>query len=83
MAFLWTRKPPVPDRVPTDDVVPVYLFDDVDVFRCIIVDVGLRFDDVLDHKKLRLSVVRLMQIGNWRKVGARLRRNVVHLPIFT
>jgi hypothetical protein len=63
MAFLWTEKPPVPDRAPTDDVVPVYLFDDVDVFRCIIVDVGLRFDDVLDHENLRLSLVRLMQIG--------------------
>src|ERR1700733_14812736 len=66
MAFLWTRKPPVPDRAPTDDVVPVY-----------------RFDDVLDLEKLRPSLVQLMQIGNWRKVGARLRRNVVHLPIFT
>lgn len=76
MAFLWSKKRPTPDRVPTDDVVPLHLFDGMDVYRAIVVDLALRFDDVLDHEKLRLALVRLLEIGNWRKLGARLRRNV-------
>lgn len=39
-------------------------------------DLTLRFDDVLDHEKMRLALVRLVELGNWRKLGARLRMNV-------
>ncbi|KAI7198592.1 hypothetical protein KC316_g3977 [Hortaea werneckii] len=34
-----------------------------------------RFDDVLDPEKLRKALERLLQIGGWRKLGARLRLN--------
>ena len=63
--------------MPTDDVIPLHDFDTGDTIQAIVVDFALRFDDVLDHEKLRLALERLMQIGNWRKLGARLRRNVL------
>jgi len=62
--------------VPTDHIIALHYFDDVEIFQAVVVDFALRFDDVLDHEKLRLALERLMQIGNWRKLGARLRRNV-------
>ncbi|KIA75846.1 hypothetical protein HK57_00373 [Aspergillus ustus] len=33
----------------------------------------LRFDDVIEPEKLRQSLGRLLEIGNWRKLGARVR----------
>jgi len=41
-----------------------------------VLDFTLRFDDVLDPEKLSAALVRLMELGNWRKLGARLRMNV-------
>jgi hypothetical protein len=41
-----------------------------------VLDFTLRFDDVLDSEKLGAALVRLMELGNWRKLGARLRMNV-------
>jgi hypothetical protein len=82
MAFLWSKKRPAPDRVPTDDVIPLHSFDDMDVYRAVVLDFSLRFDDVLDHEKLRLALVRLLEIGDWRKLGARLRRNVRYLHTY-
>lgn len=77
MGFLWSKKRHSPGRVPSDDVVPLPFFDDTDVFRRIILNVTFRFDDVLDHEKLRVALTRLLEIGDWRKLGARLRRNDV------
>jgi hypothetical protein len=54
----------------------------MDVYRAIVLDFSLRFDDVLDHEKLRLALVRLLEIGDWRKLGARLRRNVRYLHTY-
>jgi hypothetical protein len=77
MAFLFSKKHLKPEQLPTDIVIPLHYFDDNDVFRAIIVDFSLYFDDVLDHEKLRQALVRLMEIGNWKKLGARLRINVL------
>ena len=82
MAFPWTKKRPAPERVLTDDVVPLHFFDDLNIYRAIVLNFALRFDDVLDHEKLRLALVRLMQIGDWRKLGARLRSNVLLYPLY-
>ncbi|OJJ47737.1 hypothetical protein ASPZODRAFT_15186 [Penicilliopsis zonata CBS 506.65] len=35
----------------------------------------LRFNDVLDPEKLHSSLVELLKIGDWKKLGGRLRRN--------
>jgi hypothetical protein len=40
-----------------------------------------RFDDVLDAEKLRIGLVRLMELGNWGKLGGRLRENVNCTPV--
>lgn len=35
-----------------------------------------RFDDVLDEAKLKGSLERLLEIGEWRQLGARIRLRV-------
>jgi hypothetical protein len=79
MAFLFSKKQTTPEKVPTDEVIPLHYWDDNEVFRSIIVDFALRFDDVLDHEMLRRALARLMEIGDWRKLGARLRIKVLPL----
>jgi hypothetical protein len=36
----------------------------------------LRFNDVLDADKLHASLSRLLEIGDWKKVGGRLKLTV-------
>jgi len=36
----------------------------------------MRFNDVLDGKKLKDSLSRLLEIGDWKKLGGRLRYKV-------
>lgn len=43
------------------------------------VEVALRFDSTLDSEKLQKSLKRLLEIGNWRQLGGRLRRRDVCL----
>ncbi|EXF74678.1 hypothetical protein CFIO01_08748 [Colletotrichum fioriniae PJ7] len=59
--------------VATDDVYPVHFFDDTKPFREMLLNWTLRFDDVLDAEKLNLSLSRLIEIGDWRKFGGRMR----------
>lgn len=68
------RSPPAP--VETDDVYPVHMLDDTKTLRDIVVTWTLRFNDVLDAEKLHASLAKLLEIGDWRKVGGRLRLNV-------
>jgi hypothetical protein len=65
-----------PPVVETDDVFPLHMLDDTKSLRDIVVAWTLRFNDVLDADKLHTSLSRLLEIGDWRKVGGRLRRNV-------
>ena len=46
-----------------------------------VLDFTMRFDDVLDPEKLCTALTRLMELGNWRKLGARLRMNVKDAPV--
>lgn len=62
--------------VATDDVYPVHFFDDTKPFREMLLNWTLRFDDVLDAEKLNLSLSRLIEIGDWRKFGGRMRMRV-------
>ncbi|KAB8659294.1 hypothetical protein FH972_026183 [Carpinus fangiana] len=72
----------------TDTVVPLPVFDDQAALRCMVLYETLRFDEVLDPERLRHALERLMRIGGWRKLGARLRTSLedkdkleYHIPI--
>jgi hypothetical protein len=77
---VFAKKPVVtaPATVPTDTVVPFHTFDSSPYLRTLILNFTYRFDDVLDVDKLRTSLERLYEIGDWRKLGARVRLNVGH-----
>jgi hypothetical protein len=81
MAAIWrlltasaTKSPPPP--VETDEIYPVHMLDDTKTLRDIVVIWTLRFNDVLDADKLHASLSKLLEIGDWKKVGGRLRLNV-------
>ena len=65
-----------PAKVPTDRVIPLRYWDDLEYIRCICHDFTFRIDDVLDVQKLESALDRLMEIGNWGQLGARLRMKV-------
>ncbi|KAM4066509.1 transcriptional regulator sdnM [Hirsutella rhossiliensis] len=58
--------------VQDDDVYPVHVFDDAKVNRKLLSWV-MRFNDVLDPERLHAALSRLLEIGDWRKLGGRLR----------
>ncbi|OOQ85454.1 putative LysR family regulatory protein [Penicillium brasilianum] len=60
---------------PADTILPFHYWDDDHHTRGLSFDITFRFDDVLEHEKLRISLSRLLEIGDWRKLGARIRRN--------
>jgi hypothetical protein len=49
------------------------MLDDTPTLRGIVVTWTLRFNDVLDPEKLHASLSKLLEIGDWKKVGGRLR----------
>jgi hypothetical protein len=65
-----------PERIATDTVLPLHPMDDTSVNKSFVLYLMLRFDDVLDPERLRSSLETLLEHGNWRKLGARLRLNV-------
>lgn len=73
--FFEEIKPKKPTN-PTDTIVPIHYFDDNAINRSVLLYITLRFDDVLDPDKLRQGFERLMEIGDWRKLGARVRKTV-------
>ncbi|KAJ0121348.1 O-acetyltransferase PaAT-2 [Diaporthe amygdali] len=71
--------------VPVDRIVPFHRFDDAIGLRNSILVWTLRFDDVLDAAKLRDSLNALLSIGNWKRLGGRVRKKrdgklEVHIP---
>jgi len=68
------RIPPPP--VESDDVYPIHMLDDSKTLKSIVVTWTLCFNDVLDADKLHTSLSALLEIGDWRKVGGRLRLKV-------
>jgi hypothetical protein len=73
--FQTARKPPAP--IPTDTVVPIHYFDDNSINRSVLLYITLRFDHVLDPERLRHGFEKLMEFGDWRKLGARVRMTVI------
>ncbi|RAL15386.1 uncharacterized protein BO97DRAFT_384479 [Aspergillus homomorphus CBS 101889] len=68
-------RPPHPETFPTDTIVPIGFWDGRSYQHSICMEVTYRFDDVLDVERLNHSLTRLLQLGEWHKLGARLRRN--------
>ncbi|XHG02596.1 hypothetical protein AWENTII_005941 [Aspergillus wentii] len=56
-------------------IIPLHSKDATWMNRGIALEFTLQFDDVLDAEHLRRSLQRLMEIGDWKKLGARLRLN--------
>jgi hypothetical protein len=59
-----------------DEVVPFRFWDRQDVVQKIVMEFTFRFDDILDTGKLKSSLERLLEIGEWRGLGARFKKNV-------
>ncbi|KFY99647.1 hypothetical protein V498_00599 [Pseudogymnoascus sp. VKM F-4517 (FW-2822)] len=57
------------------------MLDDNKVLNSIVVAWTLRFNDVLDPDRLHTSLSRLLEIGDWRKLGGRLTRKGTGLEI--
>lgn len=74
--FATFRRRPRPPMVPTDRMIPMRIWDDLSHLRSLAHDFTFRFDDVLDIPKLRAALERLMEVGDWGQLGARLRLNV-------
>ena len=66
---------PLP-RVENDEIYPVHMLDSRKSLRVIVVTWTLRFNDVLDADKLHASLSKLLEMGDWKKVGGRLRLKV-------
>ncbi|VUC29898.1 unnamed protein product [Clonostachys rosea] len=71
--------------VDTDEVFPLYFLDNLQAGRVLVLSQTLKFDDVLDPEKLHDGLRKLIQHGDWRKLGGRLRKksdgNVeLHVP---
>lgn len=58
-----------------DDVYPIHALDDTKVNRCFVTWM-MRFNDVLDPRKLHDALSKLLEIGDWKKLGGRLRYKV-------
>jgi hypothetical protein len=67
--------PASPQIVPTDTIIPFHDYDDTDTTNGLSFDFTFRFDDLLDDERLRVALSRLLELGDWRKLGARIRRN--------
>ncbi|TVY60864.1 Transcriptional regulator sdnM [Lachnellula suecica] len=77
-----TRHPPGP-AFPEEEVYPLHLQDYN--FRRLLMVMTMRFDDVLDAEKLNKALSQLLETGDWRKLGGRLRSDgagklEIHVP---
>lgn len=62
----------------SDDVFPVHFVDQAGIIRASIINYTFRFNDVLDPGNLHGSLVKLLGMEDWRKLGGRLRKDVRH-----
>lgn len=69
-----------PPTVPTDTVIPLHYLDDTGFFAGVVLDIGMIYDEVLDPEKLRRAMESLLERPGWKKLGARIRKNV-RLPV--
>lgn len=69
------KQPQAPPRVPSDTVIPFH-FKDNTILQGVIIDFAFVFDDVLDPEKIHAAWERMVENhGDWRKLGARIRKN--------
>jgi hypothetical protein len=73
---MFSRKPTPPSKVESDEVVPLPFFDDTLLLANNVITHMYVYDTVLDAKKLSDSLERLAQRPGWRKMSARVRKNV-------
>lgn len=58
----------------SDDIVyPTHMIDNVSVLKFLVMAWTMRFNDVLNTDKLHKSLAELLTVGNWKKLGGRLR----------
>ncbi|VUC24922.1 unnamed protein product [Clonostachys rosea] len=74
MQWLWGSKPPNLEPVKGDIVYPTHFMDNKDIFDGLLLASAWQFNDVLDADKVHASFCRLLEIGDWRKLGGRFRR---------
>lgn len=65
-----------PEVVPTDKIIPLRCHDDSKPLRENVFNLSFRFHAELDESRLHSSLARLVEIGEWKILGARLRLNV-------
>jgi hypothetical protein len=65
-----------PEVVPTDEIILLHFWDTALCMRGTVLDISLKFDDVLDPAKLRGALDSLFTVEGWKQLGARLRMNV-------
>jgi hypothetical protein len=58
-----------------DEVFPVHTLDNAGSLRALILTWTMLFNDVLDKEKVHESLAELLNIGDWRKAGGRIRQN--------
>ncbi|KAL9586171.1 MAG: hypothetical protein Q9212_001092 [Teloschistes hypoglaucus] len=68
-----------------DEIFPVHPLDQAAIVRSSVISYTFRYNDVLDAEKLRSSLVSLLEIEGWRKLGGRLRLDAngkleIHVP---
>ncbi|KAF4445985.1 hypothetical protein F53441_10319 [Fusarium austroafricanum] len=70
-----------------DTVYPTHMIDNASVLKSLVMAWTMRFNDVLDADKLHKALTELLTIGDWKKLGGRLKvghnRNgalEVHVP---
>jgi hypothetical protein len=73
---MFSRKPTPPPNVESDEVVPLPFFDDTLLLANNVITHMYVYDTVLDPEKLSDSLERLAQRRGWRKMSARVRKNV-------
>lgn len=73
---LFRKKQVAPERVLTDEIIPLHGYDDIGTFRAMSLDFSMQFDDVMDADRLVGALEKLLSRPGWKKLGARLRLNV-------
>lgn len=58
-----------------EDIYPLHVLDDTKLYRFFVSRL-MHFNDVLDTEKLHNALSKLLGIGDWRKLGGRLRIKV-------
>lgn len=66
-----------------DEVVPFRFLDQTGVLPKIVMEMTYCFDDVLDAEKLKASLERLLEIGEWRSLGARFRKKCSYCDMWS